>query len=101
MVPLQMQSANSVDISQVRLAAMQPPDQKATSAQDFAESTLGALAELESAAKATNDAAAGDSNGQAEESKFWGVEGEGAEGAEPAEGSEALESIAAAEDLVC
>ncbi len=94
MVPLQMQSANSVDISQVRLAAMQPGDHKATSAQDFAESTLGALAELESAAKVTNDAAQAESNGQGEDPQFWGVDK-----AEDAEAPETAESIAAAEEL--
>jgi hypothetical protein len=67
MLPLQMQGAQSVDITQIRLAAMQAPDQAASSGsltQAFAESTLGALAELESAAKGNLDEP---NNGQAEE----------------------------------
>ena len=63
MLPLQMQGAQSVDISQVRLAAMQAPGAVASGAggfaQSFAESTLGALAELENAAAQSSD----DSNG--------------------------------------
>lgn len=67
MLPLQMQGAQSVDITQIRLAAMQAPDQASSGGsltQAFAESTLGALAELESAAKGNLDEP---NNGQAEE----------------------------------
>ncbi len=67
MLPLQMQGAQSVDITQIRLAAMQAPDQANSGGsltQAFAESTLGALAELESAAKGNQGES---NNGQSEE----------------------------------
>ncbi len=98
MVPLQMQSAHSVDISQVRLAAMQPPDQKAT-AQDYAESTLGALAEIESAAKEVNEAAAQESNGQTDSSEFWGIDAQTEESSLAAPEEEEESEPAAEEQL--